>query len=177
MTDSVLRHNRALAGQGLALVRIIVGAWFAKALFTKLTLVGGVLPLPYASDRWVQTMPKIVAKQMAENPIGPYKAFVEGTVLAHPALFANLTALGESVAGTLLVLGLFNGIGALTALLLTLNYGTASWHMSPANQGFHWTLAAVMIGLWWGRAGMTWGLDARLAESKPGRWGSRRPWA
>ena len=177
MTDSALRDNRALAGQGLALVRIIVGLWFAKALFMKLALAGGFLPLPFASDRWVETMPKIIAKQMAENPIAGYKAFVEGTVLTNPALFANLTAIGEAAAGTLLVLGLFNGIGSLVALLLTLNYGTASWHMSAANQGFHWTLAAVMLGLWWGRAGMTWGIDGRLAESRPGWRGSKRPWS
>lgn len=177
MTDSVLRHNRALAGQGLALIRVIVGIWFAKALFTKLTLLGGFLPLPFASDRWVETMPKIIARQMAENPITGYKAFVEGTVLTNPVLFANLTAIGESVAGTLLVLGLFNGVGVFVALLLTLNYGMASWHLSPANQGFHWTLVAVMLGLWWGRAGMTWGIDGRMAESKPGWWGSKRPWS
>jgi len=177
MTDTVLRNNRALAGQGLALTRIIVGIWFAKALFTKLALLGGFFPLPYASARWIETMPTIITKQMAANPIAPYKAFVEGTALTHVPLFANLTALGEAFAGTLLVLGLFNGIGALTALFLTLNYGMASWHVSPASQGFHWTLAAVMIGLWWGRAGMTWGLDGRLAGSKPGWWGSKRPWS
>lgn len=177
MTDTAVRNSRAPAGQGLALIRIIVGAWFAKALFTKLTLLGGILPLPYASDRWVETMPKIIGRQMAENPISGYKAFVEGTVLAHPALFANLTAIGESVAGALLVLGLFNGVGTLVALVLTFNYGMASWHISPANQGFHWTLAAVMVGLWWGRAGMTWGLDGRLAERRPGWWGSKRPWS
>ena len=95
-----------------------MGFWFAKALYTKLALLGGVLPLPFASDRWIETMPKIVAKQMAENPNVSYKAFVEGTVLPNVPLFANLTALGEAVAGTLLVLGLFNGVGAVTALLL-----------------------------------------------------------
>ena len=177
MTDPMLPHHRTRSGQGLALIRIIVGIWFAKALFTKLTLLGGVFPLPYASDRWVEMMPKIIGRQMAENPLVSYKAFVEGSVLTNVPLFANLTAIGEAVAGTLLVLGIFNGVGTLVALLLTLNYGMASWHMSPANQGFHWTLAAVMLGLWWGRAGMTWGIDGRLAESKPGWWGSKRPWS
>jgi uncharacterized membrane protein YphA (DoxX/SURF4 family) len=177
MTDTITRTNRAPAGQGLAIIRVIVGWWFAKALFTKLALLGGFFPLPYASDRWVETMPKIVARQMAENPIPSYKAFVEGTVLPNAPLFANLTALGEAAAGTLLVLGLFNGVGAFIALLLTLNYGMASWHLSPANQGFHWTLFAVTVGLWVGRAGMTWGLDGRLEGRKPGWWGSRRPWS
>lgn len=177
MTDTVTHSNRTAAGRGLALIRVIVGFWFAKALYTKLTLLGGVLPLPYASDRWIETMPKIVAKQMAENPHASYKAFVEGTVLTNVPLFANLTAIGEAVAGTFLVLGLFNGVGALVALVLTFNYGMASWHLSPANQGFHWTLFAVMLGLWLGRAGMTWGLDGVLADRKPGWWGSKRPWS
>lgn len=175
--DAASSTGRGLAGQGLAVIRILVGFWFAKALYTKLALLGGVIPLPYASDRWVETMPKIVAKQMAENPHASYKAFVEGTVLTHVPLFANLTAIGEAVAGTLLVLGLFNGAGTLAALLLTLNYGTATWHISPANQGFHWTLAAALIGILWGRAGFTWGLDGWLARRKPGWWGSKRPWS
>jgi uncharacterized membrane protein YphA (DoxX/SURF4 family) len=177
MTDSAGRSRRASAGRGLALIRILVGAWFAKALYTKLLLLGGLVPVPYADPRWVETMPKLIAKQMAENPIDWYKGFVETTVLPNAPLFANLTAIGEAVAGTLLVLGLFNGIGSLIALLLTINYGLASWHISPANAGFHWTLAAVMLGLWLGRAGMTWGIDGRLAESRPGWWGSRRPWS
>jgi uncharacterized membrane protein YphA (DoxX/SURF4 family) len=177
MNDAVAGTNRGVAGQGLAVIRVLVGFWFAKALYTKLALVGGVIPLPFASDRWVETMPKIVAKQMAENPHLSYKAFVEETVLTNVPLFANLTALGEAVAGTLMVLGLFNGVGAVTALLLTLNYGTATWHMSPANQGFHWTLGAALLGILWGRAGMTWGLDGWLASRKPGWWGSKRPWS
>lgn len=175
--DAASSSSRGLAGQGLAVIRILVGLWFAKALFTKLALLGGVVPLPVASDRWVETMPKIVARQMAENPHASYKAFVEGTVLTHVPLFANLTAIGEAVAGTLLVLGLFNGLGAITAIVLALNYGTATWHLSPANQGFHWTLVAALIGIFWGRAGLTWGLDGWLAGRKPGWWGGRRPWS
>lgn len=176
MSNADLRQG-SVAGQGLAIIRVIVGCWFAKAIFTKLMLLGGVIPVPLASDRWIETMPKIVAKQMAENPHPAYKAFVEGTVLANMPLFAHLTAVGESIAGACLVLGLFNGVGALVALSLVFNYGLATWHMSPSSQGFHWTLAAVMLGLFWGRAGMTWGLDAWLAQRKPGWWGSKRPWS
>lgn len=166
----------ATAARGLALIRIVVGLWFAKAVWTKLgfTVLG---VLPGASARWVETMPKIVGRQVAENPIAWYKAFVEGTVLPHAPLFAHLTALGESVAGVLLVLGLFNGVGATLGLFLSLNYGLATWHLSPASQGFHWTLVAVMLGLLAGRAGMTWGVDGRLAEQRPEWWGSRRPWS
>ena len=122
-------------------------------------------------------MPKIIAKQMAENPITPYKAFVEGTVLPNAPLFAHLTALGEAVAGTFLVLGLFTGVGSLGDCC---SPSTTAWRAGtcpPFQPGFHWTLFAVMIGLWVGRAGMTWGLDGVLADRKPGWWGSRRPWS
>ena len=51
MNDAVAGTNRGVAGQGLAVIRVLVGFWFAKALYTKLALVGGVIPLPFASDR------------------------------------------------------------------------------------------------------------------------------
>ena len=153
---ALLAERQGATGKGLALIRIIVGLWFAKAITTKLLLLGGFLPLPLSSQRWIETMPKIVGRQMAENPIGWYKAFVEGTVLPNAPLFAHLTALGEAIAGLLLVLGLFSGLGAIIALLLSINYGLATWHMSPASQGFHWTLIAVMMGLFFGLAAFTW---------------------
>lgn len=174
---ALLAERQGAAGKGLALIRVIVGLWFAKAISTKLLLLGGFLPVPLASQRWIETMPKIIGRQMAENPIGWYKAFVEGTVIPNAPLFAHLTALGEAIAGLLLVLGLFSGLGAIIALLLAANYGLATWHMSPASQGFHWTLIAVMIGLFVGRAGFTWGLDGWLLQRKGDWWGSRRPWA
>lgn len=169
--------QRGTAGRGLALIRIVVGLWFAKAIWTKLLLVGGVLPVPLASARWVETMPRIITRQMAENPVAWYRGFVEGVVLPNAPLFAHLTALGEALAGALLVLGLFSGLGSLVALMLSINYGLATWHMSPASQGFHWTLIAVMLGLLIGRAGFTWGLDGVLRERKGEWWGSKRPWA
>ena len=168
-------RNGDIAARALAILRIWVGLWFAKAIVTKLGF--GLLGfLPGASARWIETMPKIIGRQMAENPIGWYKAFVESTVLPNATAFAHLTALGESIAGLFLVLGLFTGAGSLIALLLVLNYGLATWHMSPASQGFHYTLAAVMVALFIGRAGMTWGLDGVLADQRDW-WGAKRPWA
>src|SRR5437773_10687877 len=43
----------------LAVLRIAVGLWFAKAVFTKLTvtLAWGFLPVPTGSDRWQHVMP------------------------------------------------------------------------------------------------------------------------
>ena len=74
----------------LAFMRIIVGLYFAKAVITKLgiVMVGGI-PLPGVSERWINVMPKIVARQASDNPILFYKHFLENTVLTHPDTFAH----------------------------------------------------------------------------------------
>src|SRR4026208_2029358 len=71
--------------QWLALLRIVVGLYFVKSLITKMSIVllGGVLPVPAVSARWLTVMPKIVAKQASDNPLNFYKEFLEGTVLTH----------------------------------------------------------------------------------------------
>src|SRR5574342_851088 len=91
----------------LALLRIAVGVWFAKAIFTKLgiTLAWGFLPVPTASERWVHVMPILVGKYSEGNPVGFFREFMQSTVLAHPHLFAQLTAYGEAAVGLAAVLG------------------------------------------------------------------------
>ena len=66
MTDRI--RNPAVS---IALLRIVVGLYFAKALVTKLSvvLVGGFVPLPETSARWLATMPHIVARQASANPL------------------------------------------------------------------------------------------------------------
>src|SRR6478736_7215394 len=161
----------------LAFLRTVVGLYFAKSFITKLSLVmvGGVLPLPGASERWISTMPKIVSKQAADNPILFYKHFLENTVLTHPETFAHLTAIGETITGLGLTLGLFTGIASITGLILVTNYGLATQWMSPGQQGFHLVLFFLMVAFFFARAGRTWGLDAWLARRKPGSILTRRP--
>lgn len=163
----------------LAVLRILVGLYFAKAVVTKLgiVMVGGVLPLPGASERWISTMPKIVTKQASENPVLFYKHFLESTVLTHPATFAHLTALGEAITGIGLTLGLLTGAASLAGLLLVTNYGLATQWMSPGQQGFHLVLFALMIGFFFARAGRTWGLDAALWDTRPKSLFARRPFS
>ncbi len=161
----------------IAFLRIVVGLYFVKSLITKMSIVfiGGVLPVPAVSERWIGVMPKIVAKQAAENPIASYKQFLEGTVLPHPELFAQLTAWGETVVGLGLTLGLLTGISSLIGLMLVTNYGLATQWMSPGQQGFHLVLFALMLAFFMSRAGRVWGLDAWLAARKPNSFLSRRP--
>jgi thiosulfate dehydrogenase [quinone] large subunit len=166
-------------GQWLALLRIVVGLYFVKSLITKMSfvLVGGVVPIPAVSERWMNVMPKIVARQASDNPLTFYKQFLEGTVLPHSSIFAQLTAWGETVVGLGLTLGLLTGLASLVGLFLVANYGLATQWMSPGQQGFHLVLFFLMLAFLFARAGRVWGLDGWLARRKPNSFLSRRPFS
>lgn len=155
--------------QWLAVLRIGVGLWFAKSIFTKLVLVGGFLPIPVASDRWLQLMPKLLEKYAAGNPLTSYKNFLESTVIPHASVFAQLTAIGESAAGLLLVLGLLTELGAAVAFLLVVCYYLAVFWQGPSQQGFHYILAVSLIVILGASAGRRWGLDGWLARRRQRR--------
>ena len=176
-TSSSITMSRP--GRWLAFLRIVVGLYFVKSLVTKMSIVflGGVLPVPAVSERWINVMPNIVAKQASQNPLAFYKQFLEGTVLTHPELFAQLTAWGETVVGLGLTLGLLTGVSSLIGLVMVTNYGLATQWMSPGQQGFHLVLFALMLTFFMARAGREWGLDGWIARRKPGSSLTRRPFS
>jgi uncharacterized membrane protein YphA (DoxX/SURF4 family) len=167
------------APQWLAVIRIGVGLYFVKSLVTKMSIVllGGFLPFPAVSDRWIHVMPTIVTKQALDNPILFYKHFLENTVLTHVNLFAHLTAWGETVVGLGLTLGFLTGLSSIVGLLLVINYGLATQWMSQGQQGFHIVLVAMMIAFFFARAGRTLGLDAILWTARPKSLLARRPFS
>src|SRR5437879_485364 len=157
----------------LALLRVVVGAWFLKAVWTKLVLefLWGVVPYPVASERFLAFHPKRVAEFAAGNPIGWYKDFLDGTVSPHAALFATLQTYGEVAVGLGLVLGLLTGLAAAVGLFLALNYGLATQWMTFGQQGFHVLLVTSMVLLLATRAGRVWGGGGwLLARAKHSRW-------
>jgi len=158
---------------GIALLRIVVGAWFLKAVWTKLTLgyLAGVVPYPTVSPRFLGFQPRRVAEFAADNPVGWYKDFLQNTVLPHAKVFATLQAYGEVVVGIGLVLGLFTGLAALIGLALAVNFGLATQWMSFGQQGFHVLLITSMILFVLTRAGRAWGIDGWLLARAPNqRW-------
>jgi hypothetical protein len=161
----------------LAVLRIVVGLYFAKALWTKfgVVLLGGVVPFIQVEPRWLSVMPKLVAKQIVGNPFPWYRSFLEHTVLAHASLFGQLTAWGEALVGLSLVFGLLAGLGALGGLLLAISYGLAAQHLSGASFGLHYLLIPAMVLFLVARSGRTLGADAWIARRWPGRWPTRRP--
>jgi len=161
----------------LALLRIVVGLYFVKSLITKMSFVmlGGILPVPAVSERWLSVMPKIVARQASDNPLSFYKQFLEGTVLPHSSIFAQLTAWGETVAGLGLTLGILTGLASIVGLVLVINYGLATQWMSPGQQGFHLVLFFLMLAFFFARAGRRWGFDGWWARRRPASVLTRRP--
>lgn len=153
----------------LAVLRMVVGAWFAKGVITKLgvTLAFGFLPVPGASARWTATMPKLLAKYAAENPFPFYKAYLLDTVIPNAALYADLTAFGEVFVGVSLLAGLVTPLGAVAGLGLTILYGLAVQHMSSGQLGFHVMLGPMMIAFFFSRSGRVWGVDAWLRARWP----------
>ena len=148
----------------IAVLRLVVGAWFIKAVWTKLTLayVGGVLPYPTVSPRFLAFHPKRVVEFAADNPVDWYKAFLQNTVLPHASLFATLQTYGEVVVGLGLILGLFTRLTAVIGLVLSLNYGLATQWMTFGQQGFHLLLITSMVMFLVAGAGRAWGLDGVL---------------
>ena len=163
----------------LAVLRIVVGLYFVKSLVTKMSVVmlGGILPVPVVSERWLEVMPKIVTRQASENPVLFYKHFLETTVLPNSSLFAQMTAWGETVVGIGLTLGLLTGLASVVGLILVVNYGLATQWMSPGQQGFHLVLLFLMIAFFFARAGRIWGVDGWLARRNLGSFLARRPFS
>jgi thiosulfate dehydrogenase [quinone] large subunit len=158
----------------IVLLRLVVGAWFLKAVWTKLTIgwLFGVFPYPAVSPRFLGFHPKRVAEFAAGNPVGWYKDYLEGTVLPNASLFATLQAYGEVAVGLGLLLGLLTGLAALAGLFLSLNFGLATQWMSFGQQGFHAILVTSMLIFLGARAGRVWGLDGWIL----GRVGRARGW-
>jgi uncharacterized membrane protein YphA (DoxX/SURF4 family) len=180
--SSVNTHRRVAMWHphlSIIVLRIAVGLFFLKALWTKMdgVLLAGAVPFLEVHEGWIGIMPKIVGRQAAENPIGWYKAFLDQTVLTHATLFAHLTAWGEVLVGVSLTLGLLSGCGAIGGLLLSVGYGLAAQHLSPASFGLHYMLVATMPVLFLARSGRMFGLDAVIAR----RWQqsslTARPWS
>jgi thiosulfate dehydrogenase [quinone] large subunit len=155
----------------IALLRVVVGAWFIKAVWTKLVVewLWGAVPYPAVSARFLGFYPKRVAEFAAGNPLAWYRDFLESVVLPQNRVFATLQAFGEVAVGLGLVLGLLTGLTALVGLFLSLNYGLASQWMSFGQQGFHVLLVTSMLVFLGARAGRAWGLDGWILAWLGGR--------
>lgn len=165
------------ADRWLAVLRVVVGLWFLKSAGTKLSwfLLGGFLPLPTASERWINFLPKRLVEYAETNRLDWYHDFLLNAVIPGAPLFAQLTAFGEVVVGLGLTLGLVTRPTSAIGLAIMANYLLATYWVGFCQQGFHILLITCMVAFFATPAGRTWGLDGWLIRRFPRSFLSRSP--
>jgi uncharacterized membrane protein YphA (DoxX/SURF4 family) len=146
--------GRPAAANGLALVRLIVGAMFVSVFFENLGK-GAYTPAGYAGviNYYIK---------MGHSPAA-WK-LVLGFMASHATMVAPIQAATEISLGILLVIGLFTRPAALVAFLFL-----ASLWVSELGTSWIWELLVPVVaslGLAVGRAGRAWGVDAMLARRR-----------
>jgi uncharacterized membrane protein YphA (DoxX/SURF4 family) len=163
MTTNATQAQNAtvsLAGQpdaanGLALVRITIGAMFVWVFFENLGK-GGYTPAGYAGviNYYIK---------MSHSPAA-WK-WVMGLMASHAAMAAPVQAATEISLGILLIIGLLTRPAAFVAFLFLASLWVSEWGTS-----WVWELLVPVLaslGLALGRAGRAWGIDALLARRGP----------
>jgi uncharacterized membrane protein YphA (DoxX/SURF4 family) len=143
------------AANGLALVRLTIGAMFVWVFFENLGK-GLYTPAGYAN----------LIRHYIEASHAPaaWKA-VMGVAANHAAMAAPMQGLTEISLGVLLVIGLLVRPAAFVAFLFLGSLWVSEW-----GTAWIWELLVPMLaslGLAIGRAGRTWGVDAFLARRHP----------
>jgi uncharacterized membrane protein YphA (DoxX/SURF4 family) len=150
--------------QWLAILRIATGLWFIKAIWSKWVLVGGIVPVPLATPRWIETLPRILAGYADVNPLAWCQYFLQHIVARNVEQFAHLTAIGEGLVGIGLTFGLMTRLSAAGGLFLLLVYEFAALGLPFPQHGLRLFLIVATVGFFFARAGNVWGLDAWLAR-------------
>ena len=143
------------AANGLALVRVTIGAMFVWVFFENLgkglytaggysSLINYYIKASHAPAAW---------------------KWVMGLAASHAAMAAPMQGLTEISLGILLILGLLTRPAALVAFLFLGSLWVSEW-----GTAWIWELLVPVLaslGLALGRAGRAWGIDALLARRNP----------
>src|ERR1700722_10333870 len=147
------------AANGLALVRVIIGAMFVSVFFENLGK-GLYRPAGYAG---------LISYYIQHDHAPAFWKSVMGMAANHAAIAAPMQGLTEISLGILLVIGLVTRPAATVAFLFLGSLWISEWGTS-----WIWELLVPVLaclGLAIGRAGRRFGVDAWLAQ----RWPSS-PW-
>jgi len=152
-TSQVAGHPSA--ANGLALVRMTIGAMFVWVFFENLGK-GGYTLAGYAGviNYYIKSSHSPVAWK-----------WVMGLMASHAAMAAPMQAATEISLGILLVIGLLTRPAAFVAFLFLASLWVSEWGTS-----WIWELLVPVLaslGLAVGRAGRAWGIDALLARRRP----------
>jgi thiosulfate dehydrogenase (quinone) large subunit len=143
------------AANGLAIVRLTIGAMFVWVFFENLGK-GLYTPAGYAGliNYYIK----------ASHSPAAWK-WVMGLMASHAAMAAPMQAATEISLGILLVIGLLTRPAAFVAFLFLASLWVSEWGTS-----WIWELLVPVLaslGLAVGRAGRAWGIDALLAQRRP----------
>jgi uncharacterized membrane protein YphA (DoxX/SURF4 family) len=140
---------------GLAIVRLTIGAMLVWVFFENLHK-GLYTPKGYAD---------LISFYIQKSSSPAIWKSVMAIAASHASMAAPMQGLTEISLGTLLVLGLFTRPAALVAFGLL-----GSLWISELGTSWIWELLVPVmacLALLIGRAGRTWGVDARLARRNP----------
>jgi thiosulfate dehydrogenase (quinone) large subunit len=140
---------------GLALVRVTIGAMFVWVFFENLGK-SGYTPAGYAG---------VINYYIKASHSPAAWKWVMGLMASHAAMAAPLQATTEILLGILLIIGLLTRPAAFVAFLFL-----ASLWVSELGTSWIWELLVPVLaslGLAMGRAGRAWGIDALLARRRP----------
>jgi uncharacterized membrane protein YphA (DoxX/SURF4 family) len=143
------------AANGLAIVRVTIGAMFVSVFFENLAK-GLYTPAGYAG------LINYYIKQSHSPAV--WKA-VMGMAATHAAMAAPLQAVTEISLGVLLLIGLLTRPAAFVAFLYLGSLWVSEWGTAWIWELLVPLLAALAVAV--GRAGRTWGIDALLAPRLP----------
>jgi uncharacterized membrane protein YphA (DoxX/SURF4 family) len=154
-SDSNTVGHLAQAANGLAIVRVTIGAMFVWVFFENMGK-GLYTPGGYAG----------LIKYYIEHSHSPaaWKA-VMALAASHAAMAAPLQAMTEISLGILLIIGLLTRPAAFVAFLYLGSLWVSEWGTS-----WIWELLVPVLaslGLAVGHAGRRWGIDAVLARRRP----------
>src|SRR6266403_362888 len=154
-SDITTVAHQPQAANGLAMVRLTIGAMFVWVFFENLGK-GLYTPAGYAGliNYYIK----------ASHSPAVWKA-VMGLATNHAAMAAPMQALTEISLGILLVIGLLTRPAALVAFLYLGSLWISEW-----GTAWIWELLVPVLaslGLAVGRAGRVWGVDALLARRRP----------
>ncbi|HEX7284885.1 MAG TPA: TQO small subunit DoxD [Candidatus Angelobacter sp.] len=147
--------NQLRAANGLAMIRLTIGAMFLWVFFENL---GKGL---YTASGYAGLINYYIKSSHAP---GVWKA-VMGLAASHAAIAAPMQGLTEISLGILLIIGLLTRPVAAVAFLFLGSLWISEW-----GTAWIWELLVPMLaslGLAVGRAGRTWGIDAVLARRSP----------
>src|SRR6266850_1535210 len=143
------------AANGLALVRMTIGAMFVWVFFENLGK-GAYTPAGYAG---------VINYYIKGSHSPAVWKVIMGFMASHAAMVAPMQAMTEISLGVLLVIGLLTRPAALVAFGFLASLWVSEWGTSWIWELLVPVLASLALAI--GGAGRTWGIDSFLARRRP----------